>query len=390
MNTKISKYVFILGIVSFFTDISSEMIFSILPLFLDKFLEATKTEIGLIEGLALFIASFLKVFSGILSDKLKKRKLLVVIGYSLSTFTKPLFFFATNWGQVLILRSIERIGKGIRTAPRDAILSAYSPSLISGKSFGLHRAFDTLGAVVGSFLAFLIIYLLGEEEGTFRKIFLISFFPALLAILILIFFLKEPKITVENKEFKFNLKIIPKSFFLFLLIHSAFTLFAMNYAFIILKGNDTGISIGYIPLAYLLFNVSYAFFSFPIGLFADKIGKINSIGIVYLMFSLVAFSFIPDNQIFGWIGFILYGVFMAGYEVISRAFVSDITNDEIKGTVYGIFHTVIGIASFLSMIIAGFLWDNFGADFPFILSGVAVIFISIIFFVFSKKFRFIF
>lgn len=374
----INRYVFILGIVSFLTDISSEMIFPILPIFLEKFLNASKTEIGLIEGVAIFVASLFKVLSGFVSDRIGKRKLLVVLGYSLSAFTKPVFYFVESWSQVLILRAVERAGKGIRTAPRDAIISAYAPPKISGTSFGLHRAFDTLGAVLGSFFAFLLLIYYGETEETFRSIFLISFIPAVLAVFILIFFVKEPRIETKTKSFKFNFSLLPKQFYMFLSVHTVFTLFSMNYAFIILKGNETGISIGLIPLAYLLFNVSYAIFSFPVGVLSDRLGKIKSIALTYFSFSTVAFLFTFDSQIYGWVGFILYGIFMSGYEVISRAIISDITNHQIKGTAYGIFHTVIGISSFASMLIAGFLWDMFGADVPFIASGVLSLILSVL------------
>ncbi len=387
LSFSINRYVFILGIVSFLTDVSSEMIFPILPIFLEKFLNASKTEIGLIEGVAIFVASLFKVLSGFISDKIGKRKLLVVLGYSLSAFTKPLFYFVGNWFQVLILRSIERAGKGIRTAPRDAIISAYSPPKISGTSFGLHRAFDTLGAVLGSFFAFLILLFFGENEDTFRSIFLISFIPAVLAVFVLIFFVKEPKIEIETKSFEFNFSLLPRQFYMFLSVHTVFTLFSMNYAFIILKGNETGISIGLIPLAYLLFNVSYAIFSFPVGIISDRLGKIRSIALIYFSFSLVAFLFTFDSQIYGWVGFILYGIFMSGYEVISRAIISDITDEQIKGTAYGIFHTVIGVSSFVSMLIAGFLWDTFGADIPFIVSGVSALILSLSIFVLFRSFQ---
>ncbi len=365
---KISRYVFILGIVSLLTDISSEMIFPVLPIFLDRFLHATKTEIGLIEGVAIFIAGVFKVFSGVLSDRLGKRKILVVIGYSFSAFTKPLFYFANSWIQVLFLRGLERIGKGIRTAPRDAIISAYSSSEISGKSFGLHRALDTIGAVIGSLSAFLLLYLFGELEETFRKIFLISFIPAVLAIFILVVFVKEPPVKKVENFTKLDFKLLPKNFYVFLSIHAFFTVFSMNYAFFILKGNASGISMLHIPIVYLMFNISYAFFSLPFGVLSDRVGKVKSLLFVYLMFSVVSLFFLFNSPLMGWIGFIMYGIFISGYEVVSRAFISDITDINIKGTAYGVFHTLIGFSSFISTVLAGILWDNFGEDIPFAIS----------------------
>ncbi len=372
------KYIIILGIVSLLTDISSEMIFPILPIFLEKFLYATKTQIGLIEGIAAFLTSFLKVFSGYLSDKIGRRKILVIFGYSLSTFSKPLLFFATSWTHVLWIRAIERLGKGIRTAPRDALISSFSEGK-SGHAFGIHRGMDTVGAVLGSLFAFLFLIYFGETEENFRKIFLYSFFPAITAVLILIFFVKEPKGIKKDSKIEINFKILPSDFKKFVIIQSIFTLFTMNYAFIILKANDIGISIGFIPLAYLFFNIVYAFFSFPIGILSDKIGKTKTMFFTYILFSITSFLFLIKNNIFGWIGFAFYGIFMAGYEVISRALISDLTNENIKGSAYGIYHTSIGISSFFSMIIAGILWDSFGSSLPFTISGIFSLILSFIF-----------
>ena len=373
------KYVIILGIVSLLTDISSEMIFPILPIFLEKFLYATKTQIGLIEGLAALITSFLKVFSGYLSDKIGKRKLLVVFGYTLSAFSKPLLYFATNWIDVLWIRALERTGKGIRTAPRDALISSFSEGK-SGQAFGIHRGMDTAGAVLGSLFTFLFLVYFGETEENFRKIFLYAFFPAITAVVILMFFVKEPKINKTSHEIKISFKNLPSDFKKFVIIQSVFTLFTMNYAFIILKANDVGISIGFIPLAYLFFNIVYAFSSFPFGIFSDKVGKTKAMLFTYILFSITSFIFLIKNSFFGWIGFAFYGIFMSGYEVVSRAFISDlIKNEDIKGSAYGIYHTLIGITSFLSMIIAGVLWDVFGSYMPFMVSGVFSLVVSLIF-----------
>ncbi|WP_297455467.1 MFS transporter [Persephonella sp.] len=378
------KYVIILGIVSLLTDISSEMIFPILPIFLEKFLYATKTQIGLIEGLAALITSFLKVFSGYLSDKIGKRKLLVVLGYTLSAFSKPLLYFATSWIDVLWIRALERTGKGVRTAPRDAMISSFSEGK-SGQAFGIHRGMDTAGAVLGSLFTFLFLIYFGETEENFRKIFLYAFFPAIAAVVILIAFVKEPKINKTSSEIKISFKDLPSDFKKFVIIQSVFTLFTMNYTFIILKANDVGISIGFIPLAYLLFNIVYAFSSFPFGIFSDKIEKTKAMLLTYILFSITSFVFLIKNSFFGWLGFIFYGIFMSGYEVVSRAFISDlIKSEKIKGSAYGIYHTLIGITSFLSMLIAGILWDKFGSYMPFLISCVISLFLS---FTFGKLFR---
>jgi MFS family permease len=383
----INKNILLLGLVSLFTDISSEMIFPILPIFLDKFLNATKTEIGFIEGLAEAFASFLKVFSGIISDKLGRKKPLIIAGYGISSFSKPLLYFANSWVFVLFVRVSDRIGKGIRTAPRDALISTYSTEKVSGKSFGIHRAMDTTGAVLGTLLAFLFLFFLGETEKTFRFIFLFSIVPAGIALFILIFLVKEPKGVkrFENFRINLNLKLLPIDFYKFLFIQGIFTLIAMNYAFMILKAENIGISIGFIPVVYLVFNISYALFSYPLGNMSDKFGKIKVMFFVYILFSITSLVFTIHLQIFGWIGFILYGMFMAGNETVSRAFISDFSTQNLKGTAYGIFHFTTGITSFISLSLAGFIWDSFGANVPFYISSiVSVILACILLIVFRK------
>ncbi len=381
---KINKNIIFLGIVSLLTDISSEMIFPILPVFLDHFLKATKFEIGIIEGTAQLVASFLKVFSGHLSDRVGKKKPIIVAGYLLSTVSKPFLYFAAGWKDVLLLRVIERTGKGIRTAPRDALISAYTTQEKSGRAFGIHRGMDTLGAVLGSLSAFVIILFLGETESSFRLIFLISFFPAFLAVIVLLFFVKEKPFHPVKKR-SFRLKDLPVSYYWFLFFQGIFMLFSMNYAFMILKSSNVGVSLGYIPVVYILFNVVYAVFSYPFGLWADRFGKVETLTVVYLIFSITAFVFTLDTPVAGWIGFVLYGIFMAGYEVITRALISDIVSPQLKGTAYGMFHTLSGITVFLSVVIAGFLWDRFGADVPFYLSSAGSLIISMIIYIKLKN-----
>ncbi len=376
----INRNILLLGLISLFTDISSEMIFPVLPIFLDKFLNASKTEIGFIEGIAEATASFLKILSGIISDKLGRKKPLIIAGYGVSTFSKPLLYFANSWIFVLFVRVSDRIGKGIRTSPRDALISAYSTEKVSGKSFGLHRAMDTSGAILGTLLAFLFLFILGETEKTFRLIFLFSIIPAGIALFILIFLVKEPKKPVRFKSLRINLnfRLLSSDFYKFLFIQSVFTLLTMNYAFMILKAENVGISIGFIPIVYLIFNISYAVFSYPIGDLSDKFGKIKVMFFVYLVFSFTAFCFTLNISIFGWIGFILYGVFMAGNETVSRAFISDFSTADLKGTAYGLYHFVIGASSFVSLILAGVIWDNFGADMPFYISSIISLFLSFV------------
>ncbi len=372
---RINKNIIFLGIVSFLTDLSSEMIFPVLPLFLDHILKASKFEIGIIEGAAEFTASFLKVFSGYVSDRLGRKKAVVVAGYTISAFTKPLLYFAGNWKDVLFIRVIERTGKGIRTSPRDALISHYAQKEKSGRSFGFHRGMDTLGAVFGTLLAFFFLLFLGETESTFRLIFLVSFFPAVISVLILIVFVKEPP-AAEKRLRKFSPRELPLDFYKLLTLQVLFSVFSMNYAFMILKANSIGVSIGFIPAVYLLYNIVYAFSSYPAGFFSDRFGKGYALSITYLLFSATAFIFTLNYPVFGWIGFIFYGLFMAGNEVVSRAVISDLVQEKLKGTAYGIYHTAIGLSVFASTSLAGFLWDRFGGDVPFYTAGFGSLFLS--------------
>ena len=373
---RINQNIIFLGIVSLLTDLSSEMIFPILPIFLDHILKASKFEIGIIEGAAEFTASFLKVFSGYISDRLGRKKAVVVAGYTISAFTKPLLYFAGNWKDVLVIRVVERTGKGIRTSPRDALISYYTQKEKSGRSFGFHRGMDTLGAVFGTLLSFLFLIFLGEKESTFRLIFLVSFIPAILSVIILILFVKEPYKKILKKSEKISPTELPSDFYKLLTLQILFSIFSMNYAFMILKANSIGISIGFIPVVYLLYNIVYAFSSYPAGFFSDRFGKGLTLSITYLLFSATAFIFTLDHPVFGWVGFVFYGLFMAGNEVISRAIISDLVQEKLKGTAYGIYHTAIGLSVFTSTSVAGFLWDRFGGDIPFYIGGLGSVFLS--------------
>ena len=371
---KVSRNVFFLGIVSFFTDVSSEMIFPVLPIFLERFIGATKLEIGIVEGVAQLIASTLKVFSGFISDRLKRRKPIILIGYGISNLTKPLLSLSHSWVQVLLIRALDRMGKGIRTSPRDALISESSQRLKSGSSFGFHRALDTLGAVSGTIIAFLILNAFGSSERSFRAIFALSALPGLASLLVLFRFVAESGGRRENR--KFSISGLSGRYFKFVAVQSLFTLFSMNYAFMILKGENSGISVGFIPLAYLVYNVVYSLLSYPLGAVSDRFGKGKVLPLIYIVFSASAFLFTLRVPLLAWLAFLLYGIFMAGFESISRAAISDISGESLKGTAFGIYHTSIGLFSFLSMSLAGFLWDRFGADFPFYIASLSGIVLS--------------
>ncbi|MFQ5335239.1 MAG: MFS transporter [Flavobacteriales bacterium] len=365
-NRNISR----LGIVSLFTDWASEMSFPLLPLFLTNYLKATKTEVGFIEGLAELTASLLKVLSGALSDRSGKRKPWAVAGYGLSALAKPLLALTAGWGHVLGIRIADRFGKGIRTSPRDALIAGYSNKKVSGKSFGLHRGLDNLGAILGTLCAFMLLKWLGESEHSFRLIFALAIIPGVLAVVVLVFAVREPPGTqAPGKAKLFAVKGFAPGYFRFLIIQAIFSAVAMNYAFMILKAEHVGIKIGYIPLAYLLYNMVYFVFSYPAGLLADRIGKVPVMSATYLAFACGVLCFTLANPWAGWIAFALYGLYMAGFQTVSRAMISDMIPQGKSGLAFGVYHTAIGLASFLSLALAGYLWDSLGANSPFYLAA---------------------
>ena len=352
------KNVFILGLVSLFMDISSEMIYPLIPLYLNNVLHTSKTSIGVIEGIAESTASILKVFSGWLSDRLGKRKSLIFWGYGISVFSRPILATATSWVHVLAYRFTDRVGKGVRTAPRDAIIADSTRREILGRAFGFHRSMDTVGAMIGPGIAFA---LLGIFQDRLQTVFWISMVPGALAILTIALFVKDVKGSRGTDEPKISLKGFDARFRMFLLIIAVFTLGKTSEAFLVLRAQDLGVRTGLIPVLYLVFNLVSASLSTPAGILADKVGKRRMILASYLLFSLVFAGFaFASHALHAWILFGIYGLFVAVNEGVQRAYVATIIKPEIKATGYGIYHTVIGLAALPSSIIGGALWQNIG------------------------------
>ncbi|MEW6062844.1 MAG: MFS transporter [Nanoarchaeota archaeon] len=364
MKGKLSKNVIWMGVVSLLTDVSSEMIFPILPLFLANILNASKSAIGIIEGLAESTASILKVFSGWLSDKLNKRKAIIVFGYSLSTIMKPLFAVSTLWQYVLVIRFFDRFGKGTRDPPRDALIAASTNKDVKGRAFGFHKMMDTIGAIIGTLAAFLLL----AFAFNYRSIFWFSFIPGAIAVLVLIFFVKEIKNKVNN-EIKLK-ESFGREFKIFVLISSLFSLGNFSYAFFILKAQEF-VQALFIPIIYLLYNVSYALFAMPAGNLSDKFGRRNIIAIGYILFGIVAFAFtVIANSIFAWVLFIFYGISIAFREAVSRAYVTDLVDKDKRATAFGVFYMANGLVMFPASIIAGKLWDIYGSNLVFLYASV--------------------
>jgi MFS family permease len=371
---KLKKNILALGFTSFLTDVSSEMILSLLPLFLTA-LGAGKAVIGLIEGIAEFTASTLKTFSGWISDRIQKRKLLVIVGYTFSTITKPFIAVANNWGQVLVVRFLDRVGKGVRTSPRDALIAESIETHERGRAFGFHRMMDTMGAVVGTLLASLFLFVFTryfqmETVFQYRTIFWIALIPGIMSVLTLIFFVKEPKFT-EAKRKLFSLRAaLPRHFVRFLMVVAVFELVHFSYALFILRAADLGVAIPLIPIIYLVYNLVYAGFAMPAGQLADRFGKKRLLSMGYFLFGLMCLGFaFASSSWHAWALFVVFGLAVAIVDTIPRAMVPEMVSSEVRGTAYGIYHMVIGVLDLPASFIAGLLWDIFGK-----VTGAAVAF----------------
>lgn len=382
---KINKNIVALGVNSFFTDFSSEMILPLLPIFLERFLHATKSEIGLIEGTAEFGVALLIALSGFYSDRLGKRKGLTIVGYGLSNLIKPFAFFAQSATMIATVRIADRVGKGIRTAPRDALLSHSAPKERSGFIFGFHKMMDSAGAVMGSLSAFGLLWFLGESEATFRTVFALSLIPGLIAMTILIFFVTDTPFTPSPVR-AFRPEALSAPFYWLVAFQGLFSLFAMNYSFMILKAGDNGMALAMIPLAYTLYNIILSVFAIPIGKMADKFGKATLLSIIYMAFGLGALA-MASGTLFGtWLGFGIYGFFAGGFNSLAKAIISDTAPAELKASAYGVYYTAIGVATLTSLAVGGWLWDTFGSSLPFTIASGAAILLAVVLFGMRKRF----
>jgi MFS family permease len=380
----ISKNVFVLGLVSFFNDVASEMIYPIVPIFLTSVLGAPVAIVGLIEGIAESTASILKVVSGWLSDKFRKRKPFVIAGYSFSAVSKIILSLAYSWPFVLFARFIDRFGKGTRTSARDALIAENSEKSARGKSFGFHRALDTLGAVVGPLIALLAIHFL---DNNFRLIFFLAFIPACIGVLLLIIFVKEKR-KEENLSpaLKFNWSNLDPSFKIFLLISFIFALGNSSDAFLILRAQNLGLSMVSVILAYVLFNFTYSIFSTPAGIISDKIGPKKVLLTGFLLFSAIYLFFGLTNVSFLlWLLFPFYGIYMALTEGVGKAYVSNLVPQEKAGTAFGIYQTTIGLCTFFASLIAGLLWTYVSISAPFIFGSIMALISALLFVILGKK-----
>ena len=402
MNSKsvrrLPRNVWVLTITSLLNDISSEMLLNLIPFFLANVLGVRTAIIGLIEGIAETTASLLKIFFGMLSDKFGRRKPFAVAGYSLSAFTKPLLYFASGWGWVLGVRVADRVGKGIRTAPRDALIADSIDEKQRGLAFGLHRAGDTLGAFLGLGIAAIIVWLTQSQAlelvpSTFKLIVLVSIVPALLAVLVLALGAVEvtPRMGVtgtgQSVEIKrLSLKEMDPRFKYFLFAMVLFTLGNSSDAFILLRGQERGLSILQVMGMALTFNAVYTVFAGPLGAWSDKVGRRKLILMGWLAYGLVYLGFAFSKtgwQV--WMLFALYGLYYAATEGAAKALVADLVPDTQRGTAYGLFNAAIGITALPASLIAGLLWQGagrwsgFGASAPFLFGALLALLAGLLF-----------
>ncbi|MBN1969177.1 MAG: MFS transporter [Candidatus Delongbacteria bacterium] len=361
------RNVFFAGLTSFFTDTSTKMVYSVMPLFLLS-IGASKTSISMIEGIAESTASLFKAFSGFWSDKIGKNKPFMIIGYGVTALITPLYFLVNLPIQVLFLRFFERIGKGLRAAPRDSLISGSVKGKESGKNFGFHKAMDNSGAIIGPLSAFVF---LSYFRLDYSHIFLFATIPAVLGVLTIILFIKETKKCPSNSVAKFNFNKLPKKFYFFLTIIFVFTLGNSADALLLVKTTETGIDMVYIPFIYMLFNVISVIFAIPIGKISDKLGRKRLITLGFLIYSVVYFLFGRFNDIYIFIVlFIMYGFYSALTDGSQKALVSDIISKDLKGTGFGLYHSVLGMTLFPASLIAGLLYDNIGSDAPFYFGSI--------------------
>ncbi len=372
--------VFFLGLVSFFTDISSEITLTILPLFLANVLATGMPVIGLIEGLSESSATLLKIASGWMSDRWGNRKRLTTVGYALSALSKPLLYFATAWGMVLGVRITDRLGKGIRSSPRDALLADSAPEAVRGKSFGFHRAMDTAGAVIGLALAAAIVFFLQQNEvalerGTYQRLVLVGVIPGLLAVVIVWFLVKEAKREKTAQPVKLPAEVKPpaagkaafsKTFYMFLGVMVLFTLGNSSDAFLILRAQNLGLSTLQILILLVFFNLVYALIATPAGILSDKLGRKTLIAMGWTVYALIYLGFGFASAAWQVVAlFVAYGLYYGVVEGMARAYVADLVPADGRGTAYGLFHGAVGISVLPASVIAGVLWQTISPSAPF-------------------------
>ena len=372
------------GLTSFLTDTSVKMIYSVMPMFLMS-IGASKASLGLIEGVAESTASLIKALSGFWSDRIGKNKPFMLAGYALSALILPLYAFVISPLQVLVLRFAERFGKGIRTAPRDSLIAASVSNNETGRGFGFQKAMDNSGAIAGPLLAFA---LLSFFPGNYRLIFILAGIPAIAGIFVIVFGIKEARKSKKDLIGKFRFRDFSRRYWFFLAIIFVFTLGNSTDALLLVKANEAGIKVAFIPLVYLVTNVVSVVAAIPAGSLSDRIGKERLLIAGFLIYAVVYLFFgmnVGDGAIL--MLFALYGLYSAATDGIQKAFVSDMTDANKKGTALGIYNALLGITLLPASIIAGILYDRVNSSVPFFFGSAmaAIAFVLMIIFLVTGR-----
>ena len=375
---KLPRNVWALSFVSLLNDTSSEIIYPLLPTFLALTLGATPFAIGAIEGIAESTASLLKLFSGYLSDKFNSRKLPVFIGYSLSSIVRPLLAFVSSWQQVLFVRLTDRVGKGIRGAPRDALLAAEVPYEKRGLAFGFNRAADHLGAVFGPIVASVLLWFFAQNPNNptvqeYQSVFLLASIPIVIGLFVIVFFVKEDgKTEIDEKvKIKLSLKEFDGNFKRFLLVIALFTLSNSTDAFLLLRAGDAGIPPPLLPILWMVLHFSKVVSSLIGGSLSDKFGRKKLIFSGWILYALVYLGFAFVSEAWqAWALFAIYGVYFGLTEGAEKALVADLVPQKKRGTAFGLYNLAFGITVFPASLLLGGIWSWFGASYAFIFSAI--------------------
>ena len=387
MKSGLTRNVTFLGVVSGLTDISSEMLYPIIPVFLTTVLGAPMQVVGLIEGVAEATASLLKIVGGRLSDRFGKRKPFVVAGYSLSAISKPLLALAASWHFVLFSRFIDRVGKGLRTSARDALIADSIDKEHWGKAFGFHRAMDTMGAALGPLAALLIISSMPAEKPDYRFIFMAAFIPAVLGVFVLLYFVREaaaaPKAPGASPAARTPMT---SDFKVFLFLYAIFALGNSSDVFLIMKAKDLGFTLTHVILAYTGYNLVYALLAAPAGWLSDRLGKIKTMAFGFLVFAAVYLGFaLADKPWMVWLLFALYGFYGAFNEGIAKAVVAHLSGPANRASAMGYFQGTLGFLTFAASALAGFLWDRVSPSAPFLVGAAGALISGLALAVWARK-----
>ncbi len=369
IDRKLPSGIWVLGFVSLFMDISSELVHSLLPIFMTTVIGASMVTVGIIEGFAEGIAAITKVFSGAVSDYFRKRKFLAVTGYALGALTKPVFPLATTIGWVFSARFVDRIGKGIRGAPRDALIADITPTPLRGAAYGLRQALDSVGAFVGPLLAVVFMILFANN---IKAVLWVAVIPAFIAVFLLIVALREPEPTESTTSSRNHLtlrdaKRLPLRYWLIVMLGAVFALARFSEAFLILRAQDVGLAIAYVPAIMIVMNIVYSLFAYPAGVAADRLSarKLLMFGLGLLVVADVMLAMATSPWL-AFLGAAFWGLHMAFTQGLLSKLVADTAPSELRGTAFGVFNLVSGVVLLPASVIAGSLWSSYGASATFI------------------------